>query len=58
MRISEKRHTELYGAISNPIMDLRVRLKMGDAEDIDLELWGLEKKIYAEIKAALYLAKS
>jgi hypothetical protein len=58
MKISEKRHTELYRAITNPIIDLRVRLHMGDAKDFDLELKCLEHKIYAKIKDALYLSKS
>jgi hypothetical protein len=58
MRISEKRHAELYGAISNPIMSLRIKRQMGDTQDIDTALWELEQKIYAEIKDALYLSKS
>ena len=58
MKISEKRHTELYLAISNPITDLRVKNAMGDVKDLDEELFVLENRIYKEIKEALELQKT
>jgi len=58
MKISEKRFTELYRAISNPIMELRVKHKMGDVTDIDEELFVLENRIYKEVKEALNLTKA
>jgi len=58
MKISEKRFTELYRAIINPIMELRVKQKMGDVTDIDEELFVLENRIYKEVKEALNLTKT
>ena len=58
MKISEKKHTELYRSISNPITDLRVRHAMGKIEDLDEELFVLENRIYKEIKEALNLTKT
>jgi hypothetical protein len=58
MKISEKRHTKLYRAISNPITGLRVKHSMGDAKDLDEELFVLENRIYKEIKEALDLQKT
>ena len=58
MKISEKRHTKLYRAISNPITDLRVKHTMGEVEDLDLELFALQNRIHKEIKEALELTKT
>ena len=58
MRISEKRHSELYRAITNPITALRVKIAMDDVKDIDEELFVLENRVYKEIKEALNLTKT
>ncbi len=58
MKISEKRHANLYRAISNPIIDLRVRHSMGEVKDLDEELFVLENRIYKEIKEVLELQKT
>jgi hypothetical protein len=58
MKISQKRFKKLYDAIYNPIMDLRVKNKMGNVKDIDEELFVLENRIYKEVKEALELQKT
>ena len=57
MRISEKKHAELYRSISNPITDLRIKHAMGEVIDIERELPVLENRIYKEIKETLKLKK-
>ena len=58
MKISRKKFNKLYDAIYEPIMDLRVKNKMGDIEDLDEELYMLENRIYQELKQALELQKA
>ena len=58
MKISRKKFNKLYNAIYKPIMDLRVKNKMGDIEDLDEELYMLENRIYQEVKQALELQKA
>ena len=57
MKISEKRHKKLYSAIHDPIFDLRVKDKMGEVSDLDVELFVLQNRIYKEIKEALEITK-
>ena len=44
MKLSEKRRQAIYNAVANPIMDLRVAIKMGKVKDIDDALFRLEIK--------------
>jgi len=57
MILSDKTKTKLYSAISDPIMDQRVKLKANrkDAVALDLMLFKLEQKIWQEIKTVLKL---
>jgi len=59
MIIGEKRHKELYSAISDPIMDLRIKNNGGmTIEEMDEKLFALETAIYKRITTALDLQKS
>ena len=61
MRISRKKHAELYKSIYDPIMDLRVSNEGGsieDRRDMDDRLFKLENEIYRRIAATLNLPKS
>ena len=60
MKISEKRYTALYNAIHAPIMDLRVKVAMGEANigDIDKLLFDLQIVIPEEVDKALGLTKT
>lgn len=49
MRISQKRRAELYRAIHNGIVDVRIKLKLPAKEDVMLaqvesEIWRNQKK--------------
>ena len=62
MRLSQKRTTALYGAISGPVMDLRVKYasawRCGDelnSKVVDEDLYQLEQRIWARVEAALNL---
>lgn len=61
MNISEKRHSELYSAISDPIMAARIEIYGLDGltkVQIDDRLYKLELAIYQRVKDALNLHKS
>lgn len=57
MIVSEKKKTEAYSAISDPIMDLRVNVKMTDLPihplELDGHLYRLEIEIWKRLKTAL-----
>lgn len=57
MKMSDKKRQEVYAAISNSIMDLRISLnKEGEKIDplsIDGELFKLEARIWLRVKSAL-----
>lgn len=57
MKMSEKKRQEVYSAISDSIMDLRIELnKEGSAIkplSIDSDLFKLEIKIWKKVKRAL-----
>jgi hypothetical protein len=58
MRISQKKQTELYKAISEPIFQARIRVaRMGPGdkklEQVDEKLFRLEQEIWKEIKTTL-----
>jgi len=56
MIISEKRHAKLYKAISDPIMDLRIKNNAGfTIEKMDKKLFDLEIEIHKQIVKALDL---
>jgi hypothetical protein len=56
MVISEKRHTQLYNAISDPIVDLRIKSCKGiSIERMDKLLFNLEIEIYKRISKSLAL---
>lgn len=52
MKISEKKSQELYSAIHEPIMKMRVLLEMG-RNPTDEELYDLNAAIWFEVKLAL-----
>lgn len=65
MRMSERRSCALYGAISGPIMSLRIRLRQADvggaplnAKQVDAELFRLESAIWREVKNALGITEA
>lgn len=59
MRISEKKHSDLYKSISNPVMEARVKICMGESiESIDKMLFDLETEIYKNVAKTLNLTKS
>jgi len=61
MRISQKRHSDLYKSISDPIMDLRFKLVMNKdttTEELDKHLFDLEIEIYKRIVSVLDLTKT
>lgn len=65
MRMSERRSGALYGAISGPIMSLRIRLSQADvggaplnAKQVDAELFRLESAIWREVKNALGITEA
>jgi len=50
MKISEKRKSELYKAISDPIIGLRIKHCIdGSTEDLDKDLFELEKIIWKDV---------
>ena len=62
MRLSENNKNRLYGAISEPIMQQRINLKMTvnkiktetvKAEEVDAMLFKLERKIWREVAEVL-----
>lgn len=57
MRISEKKKTELYAAIYDPIMDSRIKVLRNDASlrprDADDLLHKLTNEIWDSVKAKL-----
>ena len=56
MRISEKKKSDLYSAIREPIISLRISSKYsgGISEALlDEKLFKLEQQIWKEVKAAL-----
>lgn len=58
MIISKERHSELYKAIADPIMDLRIKLSASIADDMDIKLDKLEIDIYIRIIKVMNLQKS
>ena len=59
MRLNEKRKSELYNAISEPIMDVRITIqKYGSpsSEDIDSRLFRMQSEIWKRVHNALNLA--
>ena len=59
MKLSIKKQTALYTSIHDPIMDLRVELKMKGCskKDVDDSLFGLTEKIYREIRKSLNIER-
>ena len=60
MKISQKKRSELYKAIADPIMDLRLKNQHGSANDrrkMDDHLFNLEREIYDKIKNVLNLSR-
>jgi hypothetical protein len=53
MRLSSKTRTELYKAIAEPIIDVRIKLKLPD--NADFEVAQVEHKIWRRVKEALKL---
>lgn len=57
MRLSSKRQTELYTAISEQVMDVRIQLQnnpeMREQEKLDSELFYMTNRIWADVKTAL-----
>lgn len=50
MKISEKKKTELYKAIHEPIMQLRIRQNAGfSIEQMDEKLYALNNEIWKEV---------
>lgn len=65
MNISEKKRTELYTAISEPIMRKRIAVAQSEyvlgnknAKDIDDILYHLERDIWKEVRLALKISGS
>ncbi|PCH98479.1 MAG: hypothetical protein COB84_01825 [Rhodobacteraceae bacterium] len=59
VRISEAKHSELYKAISGPIMDIRIENCTGmTGKEMDEKLFKLEIEIYNRINKTLNLTKS
>lgn len=65
MNISEAKRTELYTAISEPIMKKRIAIKQSEnvlgvknAKDIDDIFYHLERDIWAEVRLALNISGS
>lgn len=65
MRLSEKKRSALYTAISEPIMNKRIIIKQSEnvlghknANDIDELLYKLESDIWAEVQKALNISGS
>lgn len=57
MRLSDKKRSEAYSAISAPIIDLRIAMKKGypSTEKMDLILFDLEITIWRRLHKALNL---
>lgn len=56
MRLSARSKTEIYKAIHEPIMDLRVDIRMMPDQNeavLDDKLFSLTEKIWFDVKAAL-----
>jgi len=58
MKISQKNKSALYGAIREPIIDLRIKHRRSNSDTItinqfDDDMFQLEQKIWSEIKSAL-----
>ena len=56
MRVSKKKRSELYAAIREPIVDVRIRLKL--PADKDVVLAQVEHEIWKRQKKALGLPES
>jgi hypothetical protein len=54
VKLSEKKKSELYEAISEPITQLRIMLTKGQI-DVDSELFDLQHNIWREVHKALNL---
>lgn len=58
MKMSETRRSELYRAISDPIMELRLtyyRKRRVNADELDKELFELEQKVWRKVHDVLNL---
>jgi len=62
MRLSEKREMDLYSAIADTLVDLRIKLKTSDSrirmiksDELDKELFDLDMRIWKKVKKALNL---
>ena len=56
MRISEKKQSELYSAIREPIMDARIAVKHVNnltEDNVDDMLFKLEQRVWREVKKTL-----
>ena len=51
MKLSDKKSSEIYSAIRDPIMDARIKLKL--SEEQDYILFKLETEIWKNIKNVL-----
>lgn len=58
MKMSETRRSELYRAISDPIMELRLkyyRKHRVNADELDKELFELEQRVWRKVHDVLNL---
>ena len=58
MKLSEKRKSDLYSAVREPIMDMRLAAGRCDyigSQEIDEKLFFLEREIWKQVKKALNL---
>ena len=55
MKVSEQRNQEIFNAISEPIMDLRIKINKGLhlMESVDGELFKLQITIHEKVRQAL-----
>lgn len=65
MKMSEEKRMRVYGAISQPIVDLRIDVARADSSgfpikplDLDSYLFALELKIWSKVKRALDLSEA
>lgn len=61
MKISDERSATLYRAISEPIMQMRIQYSKAHplpAEELDAELFKLERRIWREVVKALNLERT
>jgi|GEM_PF-6205663 len=56
MKLSEKKQTDLYSAIADPVTSLRIKkLRANDGNRVDDQLFALESEIWKRVCKALNL---